>query len=126
MSRLAAALQTQNRALRANILREFETLDALRARLPKFTHSSELFQQSLLAHRIVATVRYCERVREILLHLCGTAVPDGPRGHADTPFPAPMPPPHPSYFSGGIASRPKSKADFVIILEDFQRKPSGN
>ena len=32
MSRLAAALQTQNRALRANILREFETLDAVRGR----------------------------------------------------------------------------------------------
>ena len=49
MSRLAAALQTQNRALRANILREFETLDALRARTPKFAQRSEQFQQSLLA-----------------------------------------------------------------------------
>ncbi len=49
MSRLAAALQTQNRALRANILREFETLDALRARTPKFAHRNEQFQQSLLA-----------------------------------------------------------------------------
>ncbi len=49
MSRLAAALQTQNRALRANILREFENLDALRARTPKFAQRSEQFQQSLLA-----------------------------------------------------------------------------
>lgn len=48
---------------------------------PLHVHQSVgLLQQSLLAHRIVATVRYCQRVREILLHLCGTAVPDGPRG----------------------------------------------
>ena len=49
MSRLAAALQTQNRALRANILREFETLDALRARTPQFVQRCEQYQQSLLA-----------------------------------------------------------------------------